>query len=96
MPVRLGDDGPTFICGSGFALPVCKCGHWSDFLCDWPVGGGKTCDIALCKCCRHEIGDDLDACVIHWHIFTKKTGVQRIFPTRPRIVKPQKTGGAGT
>ena len=82
-------DGPTFICDStDEPMPVCKCGHWADVLCDWPMGRGKTCDIALCKCCSHEIGDDLDACVIHWHIFTRKTGVQRIYPARPRIVNP--------
>ena len=44
---------------------VCPCGHFAGFLCDEPVGRGLTCDMALCKCCRSPIGDDLDLCAIH-------------------------------
>jgi hypothetical protein len=49
---------------SGAAVPVCECGHFADFLCDAPVGRGKTCDIALCDCCR-TIVSKWDQCPFH-------------------------------
>jgi len=53
------NDGPIFACGSE-EVPVCRCGHMADILCDWPVGRGKTCDLPLCPDCAHHIGDDRD------------------------------------
>jgi hypothetical protein len=44
---------------------VCPCGHLSAFLCDEPIGRGRTCDLPTCKCCRNQIGPDLDQCVFH-------------------------------
>lgn len=44
---------------------VCPCGHWADFLCDTPIGRGKTCDRPMCYCCREQVGDDLDRCPYH-------------------------------
>lgn len=58
-------EGPVFICGKIKPEPVCRCGHSADFLCDQPVGGGKTCDLPLCWCCRTVIGEDYDLCPVH-------------------------------
>jgi hypothetical protein len=53
----------TFICGSGIQ-PCENCGEPSDFLCDYPVGEGKTCDLPLCRKCRTHVGK-YDFCPIH-------------------------------
>lgn len=47
------------------ATMVCPCGHWADFLCDTPIGKGRTCDRPMCYCCRDAVGDDLDRCAYH-------------------------------
>lgn len=47
------------------ATVVCPCGHWADFLCDTPIGKGRTCDRPMCHCCRDRVGDDLDRCPYH-------------------------------
>jgi hypothetical protein len=38
----VGMDGIGFVCGSG--VTVCRCGFVADFLCDAPIGDGKTCE----------------------------------------------------
>ena len=45
--------------------PACSCGFCADFLCDYPVGKGKTCDAPLCLKCRVHVGDELDYCKAH-------------------------------
>jgi hypothetical protein len=45
---------------------VCGCGHFGEYLCDEPVGRGRTCDLVTCRCCRHVIGPELDQCDYHW------------------------------
>jgi len=47
------------------ATVLCPCGHFADFLCDEPIGKGKTCDAPACRCCRNQIGDDIDQCQFH-------------------------------
>ena len=78
---------PVMTCGTAPLEPICSCGYVADYLCDWPVGDGKTCDLPLCEVCAHEIGDDKHACEIHWHEFQHRTGVNRMFPAGPRLVK---------
>ncbi len=57
-----GEDG--WACGSG--IQACRsCGRVADFLCDEPVGSGKTCDLPICDDCRLSIGPELDLCPIH-------------------------------
>lgn len=82
-------DEPMFLCSrSGLIVEVCACGIAADFLCDWPVGDGKTCDARLCVVCAREIGEDRHTCEIHWHVFKQQTGVDRLRPMGPRLVKP--------
>lgn len=79
--------GISFICGDDLKVEVCACGHAADFLCDYPLGRGKTCDLALCGCCREAIGEDRDLCRIHAAQFR---GVERVVPkySKPKLVKP--------
>jgi hypothetical protein len=73
------DIGTGFVCGDDEAVVACHfCGYWSEYLCDYPVGEGKTCDLPLCIDCINTIGDDLDLCPIHYAEFVseKKVGVR--------------------
>lgn len=47
------------------ATVVCPCGHFARFLCDQPVGKGRTCDAPLCLCCRTEVASGIDQCDFH-------------------------------
>ena len=51
------------VCGSG-VQPCSNCGEVADYLCDYPVGEGKTCDLNLCRKCRTHVGK-FDFCNIH-------------------------------
>lgn len=64
----VGKDGEQgFICGEG--MTPCKyCGALAEYLCDFPMGKGKTCDMRLCDRCRvRQEGDrwGLDFCRAH-------------------------------
>ena len=55
-----------FVCGEG--ITACSnCGQVSEFLCDYPVGEGKTCDLPICKQCRTHVGK-YDFCPVHEEI----------------------------
>lgn len=80
-------DPPTmFTCGD-IEFPACACGHSADFLCDYPIGRGKTCDLELCGCCREAIGEELDLCRVHAAQFR---GAEHVAPkfSKPKLVKP--------
>lgn len=67
-PVRLDNGETGFICfkGRGKArIPLCNCGYMSEFLCDWPMGDGKTCDVNLCRVCALELRPELHYCPAH-------------------------------
>jgi len=53
----------VFACGSGIR-PCANCGQVADFLCDYPVGEGKTCDLPICSQCRTHVGK-YDFCPVH-------------------------------
>ena len=52
-----------FLCGEGIE-PCRFCGFVSDYLCDFPVASGATCDAPLCD--RHAIGQGGDLMDIHF------------------------------
>src|SRR6185312_8100188 len=79
------NDGPIFACGSE-EVPVCRCGHMADILCDWPVGRGKTCDLPLCSDCTKHIGDDQDLCAIHFAMFSRNSPLPFAFSKGPKGV----------
>lgn len=52
--------------------PHCAdCGGVGDFLCDYPVGDGKTCDRSMCGDHAHEIGIELHYCDAHYPMWTE-------------------------
>ena len=61
--------GPMFFCGPGvrhdWVCAIDGCGGMSGFLCDWPMGSGKTCSAPLCDEHRRNIGHELDLCPVH-------------------------------
>lgn len=59
-------------CGEGIE-PCNECCRCADYLCDFPIGDGKTCDHALCDTHAHPIADNRHLCSIHLAIF-RSTG----------------------
>lgn len=63
---RTGSPGGTIIiCGRGKRKPSCKCGYTATRLCDWKLGGGRTCNAKLCPKCTHEPAEGKDLCRQH-------------------------------
>ncbi len=82
----LPDDPNFFICGD-FEMEMCResgCDREGIFLCDWPMGRGKTCDIPICPGHAREIGEDRHLCPIHHPMWIKQAGVARINPWPPK------------
>lgn len=72
-----GRDLKIFICGD--LGPHCAdCMGFGDFLCDYPVGDGKTCDRPMCSDHSHGVGLDIHYCETHfrmWKEFKESGGV---------------------
>lgn len=70
--------GQTFhLCGE-FGAHCADCAAVGDFLCDFPVGDGKTCDRSICPEHAHEIAPDIHYCDGHhqmWQDFRDNGGV---------------------
>lgn len=55
-----------FICGKlGLHCAAEKCADVSGFLCDYPVGEGKTCDLPLCDSHAYEVAPNVHCCPGH-------------------------------
>lgn len=57
-----------------------RCSGVGDFLCDYPVGEGKTCDAPMCDSHAHEIGPELHYCQTHyrmWQEFRDGGGIDK-------------------
>ncbi len=58
--VRHEDGSIGFYCGENLDpddFVTCHlCGRFADYLCDYPVGEGKTCDVPLCAECVISVG----------------------------------------
>lgn len=66
-----------FMCGD-LGAHCADCMGFGDFLCDYPVGNGKTCDRPLCDDHAHEIAPEIHYCNAHnkmWDAFKKSGGV---------------------
>jgi len=75
--VRGKDRKPIgWICGEAIT-PCNSCGDPSDYLCDFPVGEGKTCDLPLCGFHACELREELHLCPIHREMY-RATGAGRI------------------
>jgi len=57
--------GDTFIHGD-LGKHCADCSRAADQLCDYPIGGGKTCDRSLCEHHGHVVGDDMHYCDTHY------------------------------
>lgn len=66
-PINLADGARAIVCTSRRRAKRCRCGsgHAATRLCDWKLGGGKTCDAELCKACTHSPATDKDLCPTH-------------------------------
>jgi len=79
-----------FLCGK-IKVDLCTvngCNCAADFLCDHPVGSGKTCDLPLCRDHAQRVGPDYHLCPIHLAEF-RGAGAARV-STIPslRIAEP--------
>jgi hypothetical protein len=66
-----------FICGD-LGAHCADCAGVGDFLCDYPVGDGKTCDRPMCGEHAHEVAPEIHYCDAHyrmWDEFRRKGGV---------------------
>lgn len=76
--LRDGGKHVAFICGDlGEHCRHPECGAVSEFLCDFPVGEGKTCDRGEHA---HEVAPDVHYCAPHyqdWLRFREAGGVAR-------------------
>lgn len=85
-------DGVWF-CGPGvrhdWVCGIDGCAHESEFLCDYPIGKGKTCDIPLCKDHSVKVGSNFHLCPVHAAMFHREAQGREVnpFPGKPRIIK---------
>lgn len=64
--IRTKDGGTAIICGKlGPHCAAEKCGEPRGFLCDYPVGDGKTCDLPLCQSHAYEVAPNVHYCPGH-------------------------------
>jgi hypothetical protein len=61
--MRMPDGAVGLICGN-FGKP-CHCGAVADFECDYPIGGGRTCDARLCADHAVVVGKNRHLCQTH-------------------------------
>lgn len=75
------DGDAVFLCGDlGPHCAAGKCAAVSGWLCDYPVGEGKTCDLPLCGSHAYEVAPNIHYCPGHltlWSAFRDSGGVKR-------------------
>jgi hypothetical protein len=74
------EDGEIRILCGDLGPPCSLCPASSDFLCDYPVGRGKTCDLHLCGQHGTEVAPNVHYCPGHleeWKTFKDGGGVER-------------------
>lgn len=67
----------VFVCGD-LGEHCSDCAGFGDYLCDYPVGEGKTCDRHMCDDHANEIAPNLHYCDAHyamWKEFVANGGV---------------------
>ena len=86
--IRIGDS-VGIVCGGSAPRRQSRCKYCNQLAlleCDYPLGGGKTCDTPICHACSVSVAPNTDYCRIH-NQTTALTGVN------PRPVFGQKVGG---
>lgn len=74
-------DGYFWMCGKLKLPPCADCLDIGNFLCDYPVGDGKTCDRSMCASHAHEIAPEIHYCDGHyemWKQFRDAGGVSEV------------------
>ena len=62
--------GGAIVCTGRVALPRCSCRRRAERLCDWKLGGGKTCDEPVCLRCTVSPAPEKDLCPTHAQAWT--------------------------
>lgn len=60
----------VFICGD-FGEHCSDCAGIAEFLCDYPVGDGKTCDRKICHGHAKEVAPEIHYCESHYQAWVK-------------------------
>lgn len=60
--------------GRGLPHPCVRCRDISEFLCDYPVTPGVTCNAPLCPACAKPIGPDRHLCPLHVKVIENRKG----------------------
>jgi hypothetical protein len=63
--VRLPDGTTAIVCHSDAWRKCVRCRRRATIQCDFPMGGGKTCDTYLCRNCAVRVGSNRDYCPTH-------------------------------
>jgi len=81
--------GTIFLCGDFGPYCAAECYASTGFLCDYPVGDGKTCDLSLCGDHATLVAPNIHYCPGHfvlWQEFRDAGGVtaelQNVMPFR--------------
>lgn len=85
--------GQMIICGNlGPHCAAEKCSAGAGYLCDYPVGDNKTCDLPLCGSHAYEVAPNIHYCPGHlvlWKEFRDSGGVTKelanVTPFLPRM-----------
>lgn len=76
--INLKGGGKAFLCGDlGDHCGDANCGDVGEYLCDYPVGDGRTCDMPLCHGHAFEAAPDIHYCPGHtllWREFRESGG----------------------
>ena len=67
---KMKGGGHIIICGD-LGEHCADCGDVSEFLCDYPVGDGKTCDRSVCKNHSKIIAPNIHYCHAHYKAFKR-------------------------
>ncbi len=71
--VKLPDGTRAIVCICGRSDPkYCAfCDKRAPLLCDWKIGGGKTCDLPICAFHAEQVADDKHLCPTHSKAWTQ-------------------------
>lgn len=79
--VPMKDGGHAFMCGDlGDHCAAENCSDVSGYLCDYPVGNGRTCDLSICQSHAYEVAPEIHYCPGHlalWVEFSESGGAEK-------------------
>lgn len=78
LRIKKQNSGGTFFIKGDLGAHCADCAGVGDYLCDYPVGDGKTCDRPMCEDHSHETAPEVHYCDFHykeWRKFVESGGV---------------------